>query len=40
MAPVAVTAYSAFKTPATSEIFFDFKEYEQIPELLRVAKIA
>ncbi len=39
MAPVPVIAYSAFKTPATSEVFFDFKEREQIPEFLRITKI-
>jgi UDP-N-acetylenolpyruvoylglucosamine reductase len=36
----AVTAYSAFKTPATSELFFDFTDRTQIEDLLAIAKRA
>jgi UDP-N-acetylmuramate dehydrogenase len=35
-----VTAYSAFKTPATAEIFFDFIDRSQIPDLLDIVKEA
>ena len=33
----AVTAYSAFKTPATTELFFDFTDRAQIADFLTIA---
>lgn len=33
----AVTAYSAFKTPATTELFFDLTDRAQIADLLTLA---
>ena len=38
--PVKVTAYSAFKTLATTELFFDFTHRDQIGELVTIAKQA
>ena len=40
MTPISVTAYSAFKTPATCEIFFDLQTRDQIQELISTAKTA